>query len=100
MIAYNYFELHRLSDGLVCQFDRMAPAGGTPTFQRRDQDLRITYQPELGWVAYDEKTREITGRSWDVLPCNQSEDHPQEGIWVSRKGIKSFVYELRYVQIK
>ncbi len=100
MLTHDYFELRRLSDDLVYQFDRIASTGSQHAYQRRDQDLRITYRPELGWVAYDEATQAIMGRPWDVLPRNQSNDHPPEGIWVSRKGIKSYVYELKYLQIK
>ena len=37
----------------------------------------------------------ILGRPWDVLPSEQG-DAPPEGIWVSRKGPKSYVYDLVY----
>jgi hypothetical protein len=38
----------------------------------------------------------LTGRPWDVLPKDQSPDHPPQGIWVSRKNEKSYVYDLVY----
>ena len=98
MENYNYFELHRLSDNLVYQFDRKELSNGKIAYKRRDQDLWINYKPELGWIAYDEENQELYGRSWNVLPENQHKDHPPEGIWVSRKDIKSYVYELKYIQ--
>ena len=95
MSPYEYFELHRLSDDLVYQFDRLQRADGSFGYRRRDQDLWITFKPDLGWVAFDEATQSLTGRCWDVLPQHQG-DHPPPGIWISRKGFKSYVYELRY----
>ena len=92
---YEYFELHRLSDNLIYQFDRRQREDGSFAYQRRDQDLWIIFKPDYGWVAYNEITHELQGRSWDVLPQHQ-EDHPPAGIWVSKKGAKSYVYELKY----
>jgi hypothetical protein len=93
---YAYFELHRASDDLVYQFDRITSTSGETAYRRRDADLCITYRPTLGWVAYDEETQSLTGRCWDILPEAQDTDHPPVGIWVSRKGAKSYVYELIY----
>jgi hypothetical protein len=97
MSNYNYFELHRLSDGLIYQFDRKAMNSGGFGYQRRDQDLWITYRPELAWVAWNEVSELIAGRPWNVLPQMQNPDHPPEGEWVSKKGHKSYVYELKYL---
>ena len=97
MQSYEHFQLHRLSDGLVYEFMRVTRPDGSVGYQRQDQDLWITFRPYLGWVAYDEAINEITGRSWNTLPCEQG-DHPPEGEWVSKKGVKSYVYDLRYVQ--
>ncbi len=94
---YAYFELHRLIDGLVYQFDRKKHPDGRYGYQRRDQNLWIIYQGELGWVAYDEDNQTLTGRPWEILPQSQNKDHPPEGIWVSRKDVKSYVYELQYM---
>lgn len=92
---HEYFELHRLSDDLVYQFDSRQREDGTFGYQRRDQSVWIIFKPDYGWIAYDESTYEIQGRPWDVLP-QQQEGHPPAGIWVSKKGVKSYVYELRY----
>ena len=92
----DYFELHRQSDNLIYQFDRKKLADGSHGYQRRDQDLWITYKPVLGWVAFDDETQSVMGRPWDVLPQDQSADNPPAGIWVSRKDIKSYVYLLIY----
>lgn len=94
---YAYFELHRLGDDLVYQFDRKPLADGTSGYQRRDRDLWIIYRGELGWVAYDEESGSVMGRHWNVLPHQQQETHPPEGEWVSKKGAKSYVYELKYL---
>lgn len=97
MINYDYFELHRLSDDLVYKFDRKTMSSGEVGYQRRDQDLWITYKLELGWVAWDEVAQSITGKPWSILPQKQDPDHPPEGDWVSRNGNKSYAYELKYL---
>ena len=94
---YCYFELHRLSDDLIYQFDRKQVGHGEVAYQRRDQDLWITFKGELGWVAWDEVSQTVAGRPWHVQPKNQIPDHPPEGEWVSKKGAKSYVYELKYL---
>ena len=92
---YDYFELQRLSDDLVYQFDRTPRPDGSFGYKRRDQDLWILFKADLGWVAYDEESGIVSGRPWNVLPPAQG-DHPPEGDWVSKKGVKSYVYELKY----
>ncbi len=100
MADHKYFELHRQSDDLIYQFDRKPTFEGKIGYQRRDQDLWITYRPEWGWVAYDEESRSITGRPWNVLPKDQTSDHPPEGEWVSKKNGKSYVYLLKYIEVE
>jgi hypothetical protein len=95
MDEYMHFELRRMSDDLVYQFDRKQRPDGQIAYKRRDQDLWIVFKPGLGWVAFDEESQSITGRSWNVLPEDQG-DHPPEGEWVSKKGVKSYVYMLTY----
>jgi len=75
MADHDYFELRRLSDDLVYQFDRKPLANGEMGYQRRDQDLWITFQGELGWVAYDEASQTVMGRPWNVMPKDQG-DYP------------------------
>jgi hypothetical protein len=99
MPDHNYFELRRLSDDLVYQFDRLQYTDGQIGYKRRDQDLWILFKHELGWVAWDEDTQTVSGRPWNVLPKDQQDDHPPEGEWVSKKGVKSYVYELIYREL-
>ncbi len=95
MLDHSYFELRRQSDDLVYQFDRRPLPSGEFGYKRRDQDLWIVFKPEFGWVAYDEETGAVMGRSWNTLPKDQG-DHPPPGEWVSKKGVKSYVYLLVY----
>ena len=97
MAGRECFELRRKSDGLVYLFKRNVDASGNAAYQRQDQDLWITFRPGLGWVAWDHDTASCTGRPWTVAAQDQA-DFPPEGIWVSRKGDKSYVYELVYVK--
>lgn len=90
------FELKRLSDGLTYRFRREMRTDGSIGYKREDQDLWILRWPSLGWVAIDESNGDITGRPWTVLPQEQG-NAPPEGEWVSKKGTKSYVYQLQYV---
>lgn len=99
MSNHDYFELRRKSDDLIYQFDRLQHADGRFGYKRRDQDLWIFFMPEWGWMAWDEETQTVSGRPWNVLPKDQQEDHPPAGEWVSKKGIKSYVYELVYGEL-
>lgn len=89
-----HFELRRLSDDLVYLFTREQRADGLSGFKRSDQDLWIVRKPDLGWVAWDDSSGMVTGRPWNVLPADQLINAPPEGEWVSKKGIKSYVYNL------
>lgn len=100
MQSHEHFQLCRLNDGLIYHFDRQPRPDGRTGYKRRDQDLWIVFLEEHGWVALDEETGAITGRSWNAPPKDQKTDHPPEGEWVSKKGIKSYVYELRYTTLK
>jgi hypothetical protein len=95
-IAVHTFQLRRLSDDLVYTFHRVQGASAD-RFAREDrQDLFIEYDKQLGWIALDPETGEVAGKPWsDSLRHNKGQ--PPEGDWVSKKGAKSYVYELRYV---
>ena len=97
MAGRERFELRRQSDDLVYRFARSIDRRGEPAWRRQDLDVWIRRDPRLGWIAWDEETQACTGRPWDVLPQDQGE-RPPEGVWVSRKGPKSYVYELVYVK--
>jgi hypothetical protein len=92
------FELRRHIDDLVYTFDRIADASGQSGFQRRDRpDLWIIYRPDQGWVAIQPEDGGISGRPWSVPPSDQDTTSPPEGVWVSRKDDRSYVYSLVYL---
>ena len=95
--SWGRFELRRQSDDLVYTFVRERFDDGTAAYKRQDQDLWIVHRPEWGWVAWDHASDTCMGRPWNTLPHQQA-DHPPEGDWVSRKGSKSYVYTLVYVE--
>jgi hypothetical protein len=94
---FERFELRRMSDELVYSFSRQQNVNGEIGYKRADKNLWITNRQGLGWVAWDEVAGSVMGRPWNVLPSDQSADHPPEGEWVSKKGMKSYVYQLVYV---
>ena len=90
------FELRRLNgDDITYMFDRKRSPEGTNGYKRRDQDYWIVFKPKWGWVAWSDSYG-ITGRPWYVAPEEQA-DFPPEGEWVSKKGPKSYVYQLTYL---
>ena len=90
------FELRRLVDGLIYIFHRVQPETDSQSFEREDRpDLHIEYDKSLGWVAFDPETREVAGRPWND-EHRHTAGQPPQGEWVSKKGAKSYVYELRY----
>jgi hypothetical protein len=97
MPSHTKFELLRLSDCLTYRFHRTVREDGSVGYKREDQDLWILRSAELGWVAVDETTGAVTGRPWSTFPREQA-DFPPEGEWVSKKGIRSYVYQLRYIE--
>ncbi len=92
------FELRRRSDDLIYRFTRSTRADGSSGFRRADRDLWIEFRPELGWIAWDDETDSLSGRPWHVQPTDQTEDGPPAGEWVSKKGDKSYVYDLVYIE--
>ena len=91
------FELRRKTDELVYVFHRVEDGREPSRFVRSDRaDLFIQYDQVLGWVALDPETNEVAGKSWDD-DLRHNPDQPAEGDWVSKKGAKSYVYELRHL---
>jgi len=90
MPVIDYFELHRQTDDLVYQFDRVLVENGSYGYKRRDADLWILNETGKGWIAVDPVTGDVAGRPWYVQPEDQA-NCPPEGEWVSKKGNKSYV---------
>jgi hypothetical protein len=90
------FELRRKSDDLIYWFDRTTDVLGRVGFKRRDGDYWIIWHENLRWIAASWESDEVFGLPWDQFSA-QSDKTPPEGIWVSRKGPKSYVYDLVYV---
>ena len=95
IVNRDYFELRRRIDGLVYQFDRAQRPDDSIGYKRRDKDLWLTWHDQFGWIAWDEESQEIRGRSWETLPEDQV-NFPPQGVWVSVKYEKSYVYDLVY----
>jgi SAM-dependent methyltransferase len=95
-MEYKYFQLQRKIDGLVYEFDLKERWDSVRWYCRRDQDLWIRYRSDLWWVAYDEINNEVQWIPWNTPIDKQISQHPPEGIWVSRKWDKSYVYDLVY----
>ena len=87
----DHFELHRDTDGAIYTFERK----GTHVFQRSDDPkMTIVWEGPWGWVARLPENGVVAGRPWEILPAHQRETAPPAGVWVSRKGTKSYVYHL------
>ncbi len=97
MSAVAAFELRRQVDGLVYRFHRDTTTDGTPGYRREDRDLWILWTKDRGWVSLMPETGALSGLPWEVTREEQNQEAPPEGIWVSRKGEKSYVYDLVYV---
>ena len=91
------FELRRQGDDLVYRFEKTTDPEGRVGFKRSDGDHWIIWHEKLRWIAGTWDSDEVFGRPWDQLAL-QSKAMPPEGVWVSRKGSKSYVYDLIYVQ--
>ncbi len=96
MSSVETFELRRRIDGLVYRFHRQIGPDGTRAYKREDRDLWIVRSARWGWISVLPDDGSISGRPWEVASEDQG-DAPPEGIWVSRKGEKSYVYDLVHV---
>jgi hypothetical protein len=84
------FRFVRRIDGLTYAFARSGRSGGRPAYRRVDLEVWCRSLPEFGWctVAADGT---VTGRPFDAVG---SDELPPAGTWVSRKGDRSYVYDL------
>ena len=96
MRDHDRFELRRQSDRLVYTFERQARPDGMAGYKRTDGDYWIIHRSDLGWVAWDFEHQLLADRPWFVEAADQL-DYPPTGEWVSKKGPKSYVYDLVYV---
>ena len=88
--------MRRVSDDVIYHFDFNGSYNDKPRYRREDnKDVAVSFDLKWGWVVTDAHGSEIMGRPWSVHFDDQK-DHPPEGDWVSKKGPKSYVYELRY----
>lgn len=92
---FSKLQLRRRSDDLIYYFVRVQRPDGSLGYLRTDKELWLEYERDLGWIARDPETKELTGRPWsDSRVEDQDIEHPPEGEWVSKKGSKSYVYDL------
>lgn len=80
----------RRVDGSTYEFVRDGEAGGFPSYRRVDLDIRCCRLPDYGWVVCTE-SGVVSARPFDDAG---RDDLPPEGVWVSRKGERSYVYDL------
>jgi hypothetical protein len=92
-----FIEMRRLSDSAVYRF-HPAPAddSGSPRFKRADKDVWMRRDADFGWIIWDGTDQTLMSRPWDIALKDQCET-PPPGVWVSRKGANSYVYELVFV---
>lgn len=80
----------RRTDAMTHGFDRDGDANGFPSYRRADLDLWCRRLPEFGWVVCSE-SGQVFSRPFDDPGRGGL---PPEGAWVSRKGDRSYVYDL------
>ncbi|WP_084530869.1 hypothetical protein [Nocardia miyunensis] len=76
----------RRVDGLTYEFVREGSAHGFPSYRRVDLDTWCRRLPGFGWVLCTE-SGEVSSRPFDDAGRGS-------GAWVSRKGDRSYVYDL------
>ncbi|WP_157117742.1 hypothetical protein [Nocardia vaccinii] len=83
-------EFVRRVDGLTYEFVRDGEAHGFPSFKRVDLDVWCRRLPEFGWAVCN-AAGAVSSRPFDE--AGQGE-RPPEGVWVSYKDERSYVYDL------
>jgi len=80
----------RRVDGLTYEFVRDGEVHGFPSYKRVDLDIWCRRLPDFGWVVCNE-VAEVSSRPFGDAGWG---DLPPEGVWVSYKGDRSYVYDL------
>jgi hypothetical protein len=89
------FEFRRRIDLRTYRFYPCEPINGQPTWKREDADLWVTKIEGLGWVCID-KEGNICGTP-QYTDFNEMEKSPSPSVWISKKGDKSYTYDLIYI---
>lgn len=89
---YNNFKFNRCIDSVVYYFERCKDRNSYPSWKRVDMDIWLTYIPRKGWCTVDSNNN-VNGKPWDFEVTEQG-TLPPECVWVSKKGNKSYVYDL------
>ena len=90
------FDFRRRIDGLTYHFHSCGPQNGKPAWKRVDYAVWLIWLDEIGWCSVDAE-RQINGVPWGI-PASQQGDVPPSGEWVSKKGDKSYVYDLVFTE--
>lgn len=86
------FEFRRRIDTVVYVFRPSEPIDGRPAWKRIDIDLWVTQVDGFGWACIDSE-RTICGIPWG-LTLDKMGELPPAGEWISKKGDKSYVYDV------
>lgn len=86
----------RRVDGLTYEFARDPSTDRYPSFTRIDKpEIRCRHLPEYGWVVCNDRG-EVTSRPFEDPGLGEL---PPEGVWVSFKGDRSYVYDAHRVDV-
>lgn len=83
-------------DGVIYLFRRCEDLPSGTSWKRDDHDVWLTRLQGFGWVTIDQEGN-INGRPWSI-PIDEQGDIPPAGEWISKKGDKSYVYDVVYVE--
>lgn len=81
-------------DGTVYLFHPCEDLQSGKSWKRVDKDIWVTRLDGFGWVSIDSEGN-INSRPWSIAITEQG-DVPPSGEWVSKKGDKSYVYDVVY----
>ena len=80
----------RRVDGLTYEFVRAGEADGFPLYKRADLGIWCRRLPDFGWAVCND-SGEVSSRPFGEAGFGAL---PPEGVWVSLKGDRSYVYDL------